>query len=50
MTVRINSVAFQGFEAVGVEVEVQKTRGLFGRVSMVGQPSHGVRESRDRVI
>jgi len=30
-------------------VEVQKTRGLFGQVSMVGLPSHGVRESRDRV-
>jgi magnesium chelatase family protein len=49
MTVRISTVAFQGIEAVPVEVEVQKTRGLFGQVSMVGLPSHGVRESRDRV-
>ena len=49
MTVRFSSVAFQGFEAVPVEVEVQKSHGLFGQVSMVGLPSHGVRESRDRV-
>ena len=49
MTVRVSSVAFSGIEAVPVEVEVQKTRGLFGQVSMVGLPGSGVRESRDRV-
>ncbi len=49
MAVRITSVAFQGVEAVPVEVEIQKTRGLFGQIAMVGLPSNSVRESRDRV-
>lgn len=49
MTVKINSVAFRGVQAVPVDVEVQKTRGLFGRIAMVGLPSSSVRESRERV-
>jgi len=49
MTVRIQSVAYHAIDAVPVEVEVQKTHGLFGTVSMVGLPSHSVRESSHRV-
>lgn len=48
-TVRVQSVAFTGIEAVHVEVEVQKSKGLFGKISIVGLPGGAVRESRDRV-
>ncbi len=48
-TVKLKSVAFTGIEAVHVEVEVQKTSGLFGKVAIVGLPSGAVKESKDRV-
>lgn len=48
-TVKVCSVAFTGIDAVPVEVEVQKTKGLFGKISIVGLPGGSVRESKDRI-
>lgn len=48
-TVKVQSVAFTGIEAVPVEIEVQRSKGLYGKVSIVGLPGGAVRESRDRV-
>ncbi len=48
-TIRISSVAFTGIDAIPVEVEIQKIRGLYGKVTIVGLPGGSVKESRDRV-
>ncbi|MHC4946300.1 MAG: YifB family Mg chelatase-like AAA ATPase [Planctomycetota bacterium] len=48
-TIKVHSVAFTGIEAVHVEVEIQKTKGLYGKISIVGLPGGAVRESKDRI-
>lgn len=48
-TIKVRSMAFTGIEAVEVEVEVQKSRGLYGKINIVGLPGNAVRESKDRV-
>jgi magnesium chelatase family protein len=48
-TVKVHCVTFAGIDAKHVEVEIQKTKGLFGKISIVGLPGGGVRESRDRI-
>ncbi|MFH2001589.1 MAG: YifB family Mg chelatase-like AAA ATPase [Planctomycetota bacterium] len=48
-TIRVHSVAFTGIDAVDVEVEVQKSKGLYGKISIVGLPGGAVRESKDRI-
>ena len=47
--ITVRSVAYTGIDAVPVDVEVQKSRGLYGKMSVVGLPGGAVRESRDRV-
>ena len=48
MAAEVNTVAFQGIEAVGVEVQVQIAGGL-PAFTVVGLPDKAVAESRERV-
>ena len=48
MTTRIQTVAFQGIEAVPVDVQVQIAPGM-PAFSIVGLPDKAVAESRERV-
>jgi magnesium chelatase family protein len=48
MVARINTVAFQGAEVIGVDVQVQISAGL-PAFSVVGLPDKAVAESRERV-
>jgi len=48
-TIKVQSVAFTGIEAVHVELEIQKSKGLFGKINIVGLPGGVVKESKDRV-
>jgi magnesium chelatase family protein len=48
MVTRIHSVAFQGIETIGVEVQVHLGAGL-PAFTIVGLPDNTVRESRERV-
>ncbi len=48
MVARINTVAFQGFEAMDVDVQVQMSSGL-PAFNIVGLPDKAVAESRERV-
>ena len=48
MTARINTVAFQGIEVLGVDVQVQIGAGV-PVFALVGLPDKAVGESRERV-
>lgn len=48
MVARINTVAFQGIEAVPVDVQVQISSGFVG-FTIVGLPDKAVAESRERI-
>ena len=48
MVAHVNTVAFQGIEAVGVDVQVQMASGL-PAFTIVGLPDKAVAESRERV-
>ena len=48
MTARVNTVAFQGFDVLDVDVQVQMSSGL-PAFSVVGLPDKAVAESRERV-
>ena len=48
MVARVNTVAFQGVEVVGVDVQVQMSPGL-PAFTVVGLPDKAVAESRERV-
>ncbi|MGP1394971.1 MAG: YifB family Mg chelatase-like AAA ATPase [Inquilinaceae bacterium] len=48
MVARVNTVAFQGIEVMGIDVQVQMTGGLPG-FTIVGLPDKAVGESRERV-
>ena len=48
MVARVNTVAFQGIEVLGVDVQVQTTSGL-PAFSIVGLADKAVAESRERV-
>ena len=48
MVARVNTVAFQGIEAVGIDVQVGVSPGL-PAFTIVGLPDKAVAESRERV-
>lgn len=48
MVTRVGTVAFQGIEAVPIEVQVQIAPGLH-RIYMVGLPDKAVKEASERV-
>src|ERR1044071_1145069 len=48
MVARVGTVAFQGIEAVPVDVQVQIAGGAVG-ITIVGLPDKAVAESRERV-
>ena len=48
MTAHVNTVAFQGIEAVPVDVQAQMASGL-PAFTVVGLPDKAVAESRERV-
>src|ERR1700742_168375 len=48
MVARVNTVAFQGIEVLGIDVQVQVAAGL-PAFSVVGLPDKAVAESRERV-
>jgi magnesium chelatase family protein len=49
MVARVQTVAFQGIEAVPVDVQAQITRGLPVTVTIVGLPHKAIKESSERV-
>ena len=48
MVARINTVAFQGIDVIGVDVQVQMASGL-PAFTIVGLPDKAVSEARERV-
>ena len=49
MVARVQSVAFQGIEAVPVDVQAQVTTGLPPGVVIVGLPDKAIKEAGERV-
>lgn len=48
MVARVNTVAFQGIEVLGIDVQVQMSGGIVA-FTVVGLPDKAVGESRERV-
>lgn len=48
MVARVNTVAFQGIEVLGIDVQVQMSSGVVA-FTVVGLPDKAVGESRERV-
>ncbi len=49
MVARVQTVAFQGIEAVPVDVQAQITGGLPNGVVIVGLPDKAIKEAGERV-